>query len=128
MISTTTRTGQALAKQRFGAERVFYLPLDFAFAVRAYLRVLQPAALVLMESELWPRMLQECRQRGTPVAVVNARVSDGSFTRAMKVRLVWGRVLRMAALWLAQSEEDARRLVAMGARAEARAGRRQPEV
>ena len=119
VVSTTTRTGQELAKQRFGAERVFYMPLDFAFAVRAYLRVLQPAALLLMESELWPRLLRECRQFGTPVAVVNARVSDRSFTRAMKVRAVWCRVLRIPALWLAQSEEDARRLVAMGAREEA---------
>jgi 3-deoxy-D-manno-octulosonic-acid transferase len=114
-ISTTTRTGQALARERFGAERVFYYPLDFAWAVRAYLRVLRPAALVLMESELWPRMLHECRRAGVPVAVVNARVSDRSFARGMKVRAVWGRVLRGVNLWLAQSEEDARRLVALGA-------------
>jgi len=119
VVSTTTRTGQALARERFGAERVFYMPLDFAWAVRAYLRVLRPAALVLMESELWPRMLHECERAGVPVAVVNARVSDRSFGRAMKVRGVWARVLRKPSLWLAQSEEDARRLVAMGARAEA---------
>ena len=119
MVSTTTRTGQALARERFGAERVFYMPLDFAGTVRAYMRVLRPAALVLMESELWPRMLHECERAGVPVAVVNARVSDRSFGRAMKVRGVWAQVLRKPSLWLAQSEEDARRLVAMGARAEA---------
>jgi 3-deoxy-D-manno-octulosonic-acid transferase len=114
-ISTTTRTGQALARERFGAERVFYYPLDFALAVRAYLRVLRPAALVLMESELWPRMLHECARAGVPVAVANARVSDRSFARGVKVRWAWGRVLRQVSLWLAQSEEDAQRLVAMGA-------------
>ena len=118
VISTTTRTGQALARERFGAERVFYMPLDFAFAVRAYLLALKPAALILMESELWPRMLYECSHAGVPVAVVNARVSDRSFARAMRVRSVWERVLRRPSLWLAQTEEDARRLVAMGARAE----------
>ncbi len=118
VVSTTTRTGQALARERFGVERVFYVPLDFAFAVRAYLRVLRPAALVLMESELWPRMLHECALLAVPVAVVNARVSDRSFARAMKVPSMWSRVLRMPTLWLAQSEEDARRLVAMGARAD----------
>jgi 3-deoxy-D-manno-octulosonic-acid transferase len=118
VVSTTTRTGQALARERFGAERVFYFPLDFAWAVRAYLRVLNPAALVLMESELWPRMLHECRRAGVPVVVANARVSDRSFARGMKVRAAWGHVLRRVSLWLAQSEEDARRLVAMGARAE----------
>lgn len=118
VVSTTTRTGHALARERFGSERVFYVPLDFAFAVRAYLRVLKPAALVLMESELWPRTLHECARRGVPVAVVNARVSDRSFARAMKVRSVWAYVLRMPTLWHAQSDEDARRLVAMGARAD----------
>jgi 3-deoxy-D-manno-octulosonic-acid transferase len=119
VISTTTKTGQALAKQRFGAERVFYMPLDFAWAVRAYLQVLKPAALVLMESELWPRMLYECQRAGVPVAVANARSSDRSFARGMKVRRIWGRVLRKVSLWLTQSEEDARRFVALGAHADA---------
>jgi 3-deoxy-D-manno-octulosonic-acid transferase len=118
VVSTTTRTGQALARERFGAGRVFYCPLDFAFAVRAFLRVLRPEILVLMESEVWPRMLHEARTMGVPVAVVNARVSDRSFARGMRVRAVWRRVLRGVSLWLAQSEEDARRLVAMGASAE----------
>jgi 3-deoxy-D-manno-octulosonic-acid transferase len=119
VVSTTTATGQALARERFGAERVFYYPLDFAWAVRAYLRALQPRLLVLMESELWPRMLVECRRSGVPVAVANARVSDRSFARAIQVRAVWGKALRMVGLFLAQSEEDARRLVALGARSEA---------
>jgi 3-deoxy-D-manno-octulosonic-acid transferase len=86
--------------------------------VRAYLDAIKPRLLVLMESELWPRMLVECGRAGVPVAVVNARVSDRSFARGMRVRAVWGRVLGMVGLFLAQSEEDAKRLVAMGARAE----------
>jgi 3-deoxy-D-manno-octulosonic-acid transferase len=124
VVSTTTATGQALARERFpvgadGAARVFYYPLDFAWVVRAYLRALRPRLLVLMESELWPRMLIECGRAGVPVAVVNARVSDRSFARGVRVRAVWGHVLRRVDLFLAQSEEDARRLAAMGARAEA---------
>jgi 3-deoxy-D-manno-octulosonic-acid transferase len=122
VVSTTTATGQALARERFGvgsgaanAGRVFYYPLDFAWAVRAYLRVLRPELVVLMESEIWPRMLVECGRRGVPVAIVNARVSDRSFARGVKVRAVGGWVLRRVDLFLAQSEEDARRLVEMGA-------------
>jgi 3-deoxy-D-manno-octulosonic-acid transferase len=118
VVSTTTRTGQALARERFGAERVFYYPLDFAGPVRAWIKALNPGALVLMESELWPRMLHECFTAGIPVIVVNARVSDRSFERAIKVRKWWGPVLRKVDLWLTQSEEDARRLVAMGAQAQ----------
>lgn len=118
VVSTTTATGQALARERFGVGRVFFYPIDFAWAVRAYLRVLQPKMLVLMESELWPRMLVECGRDGIPVAVVNARVSDRSFVRGLKVKAFWGKLLRRVDLFLAQSEEDARRLVAMGAQAD----------
>ncbi len=119
VVSTTTRTGQALARERFGVDRVFYMPLDFAFAVREYLGVVEPAALILMESELWPRMLHECGVRGIPVVVANARMSDRSFTRAMRMQWIWGRVMRKPALWLAQSEDDALRLVVVGVRTEA---------
>jgi 3-deoxy-D-manno-octulosonic-acid transferase len=115
VVSTTTRTGQALARERFGAERVFYFPLDFAFAVRTYLSALKPSALVLMESELWPRTLHECQRNHIPVIVVNARVSDRSFARAMKMKALWGKVLLKVSLWLVQSEDDAKRLIAMGA-------------
>ncbi len=94
------------------------MPLDFAFAVRAYLRALRPAALVLMESELWPRMLHECGQGAVPVVVANARMSDRSFARAQRMQWIWGPILRKPALWLAQSEADALRLVIAGVRTE----------
>jgi 3-deoxy-D-manno-octulosonic-acid transferase len=118
VISTTTRTAQKLARVRFGTERVFYMPLDFAFAVRAYLDALKPAALILMESELWPRMLDECARRSVLVAVANARMSDRSFARAMRMQAVWGRVMRQPRRWIAQTEDDALRLVIVGARRE----------
>jgi 3-deoxy-D-manno-octulosonic-acid transferase len=118
VVSTTTATGQALARERFGAERVFFYPLDLGWAVRAYLKALRPKMLVLMESELWPRMLVECERAGVPVAVVNARVSDRSFARGVRVRALWQRMLRRVALFLVQSDEDAKRLTEMGARAE----------
>lgn len=116
VISTTTRTGQRLARERFGEERVFYFPLDFAFAVRAYLRTLQPEMLVLMETEFWPRMLVECRRAGIAVAVVNARISDRSWPRYLRLRFLWQRLLRGTALVLAQSALDAERLEAIGAK------------
>lgn len=119
VVSTATETGQKLAQERFGAERVFYIPLDFASAWRPFLKALHPEIVVLMESEVWPRMMHECRVRDIPVIVVNARVSDRSFHRSKKVRWIWSRVLRRATLWLTQTEEDARRLVEMGARPEA---------
>ena len=114
VISTTTRTGQTLARQRFGADRVFYFPLDFAFAVRAWLRALRPQMLILLETEFWPRMLSECRRAGVPVCVVNARISDRSWPRYRRLATLWRRILGSISLALAQSELDAERLRALG--------------
>ena len=115
VISTTTRTGQTLARERFGADRVFYFPLDFAWSVRAYLKVLRPKMLVLLETEFWPRLLVECRRAGTPVVVVNARISDRSWPRYKRLRFLWKRVLGNLSLVLAQSELDVERLRVLGA-------------
>ena len=115
VVSTTTRTGQRIARDRFGVNNVFYFPLDFAFAVRAYLRALKPQLLVLLETEFWPRMLRECHKAQIPVAVVNARISDRSWPRYLRLRWFWKRLLNHTALVLAQSEEDAERLMAIGA-------------
>jgi 3-deoxy-D-manno-octulosonic-acid transferase len=115
VVSTTTRAGQQLARQRFGADKVFYFPLDLRFAVRAVLRAVKPQMLVLMESELWPRVLVECERAGIPVAVVNARVSDRSLPRYVALRKLWRPLLAKVRLLLAQTEEDARRWAAIGA-------------
>jgi len=114
VISTTTRTGQALARQRFGEERVYYFPLDFGWAVRAWLRVLRPNLLVLAETEFWPRMLSECRRARIPVAVVNARISDRSWPRYRRLSWIWRPLLGALAVVLAQTELDAERLRALG--------------
>ena len=81
LLSTTTRTGQRLARERTGANQTFYFPLDFPWIVRRYLRVLDPVLLVLVETELWPNLLTACRRAAIPVAVVNGRISDRSLPR-----------------------------------------------
>ena len=114
VLSTTTATGQAMAKQRLIGVAVFFFPLDFAFAIRSYLRLLQPALVILIESELWPRLLTECERRGVPVAVVNARISDRSYPRYMRLRRLWCPLLAKVRLFLAQGEETAERLRRIG--------------
>ena len=71
-ISTTTDTGQALARKRFGDANVFYFPMDFAFAIRPYLRALRPRMVVIAETEFWPNFLRLAHASGARVAVVNA--------------------------------------------------------
>jgi len=118
LVSTTTRTGQVLARERFGADRVFYCPLDLRWAVWAYLNALRPELLVLAETEFWPNLLNGCFRRGVPVAVVNARISDRSWPRYQMLRRLWRPILARLSRVLAQSELDAERLRALGCRAE----------
>ena len=113
-ISTTTRTGQELARERFGAHRVFYCPLDLPWAVRAYVQALRPSVLVLAETEFWPNLLIACFRRRIPVAVVNARISDRSWPRYRRLRWLWRPFLSRLSRVLAQSQTDAERLKAIG--------------
>ncbi|MGI8771225.1 MAG: 3-deoxy-D-manno-octulosonic acid transferase [Acidobacteriaceae bacterium] len=114
IVSTTTRTGQRLAQDRFGAARCFYFPFDLPWVVRRSLSQIKPALLVLTESELWPNMLHCCRRRGIPVLVVNGRISDRSLPRYLALRRFWKSFLQALSLVLAQSEEDARRFIRIG--------------
>jgi 3-deoxy-D-manno-octulosonic-acid transferase len=115
LLSTTTRTGQRLARERTGANHAFYFPLDFPWIVRRYLRVLDPVLLVLVETELWPNLLTACRQNAIPVAVVNGRISDRSLPRYLRLRRQWKGILSGVSIVLAQSQEDVKRLKAIGA-------------
>jgi 3-deoxy-D-manno-octulosonic-acid transferase len=114
LISTTTRTGQALARERFGSNRVFYCPLDLPWAVSAYLNALQPRLFILAETEFWPNLLNGCFRRGVPVAVVNARISDRSWPRYRQARRFFRPLLGRISRVLAQSETDAYRLKTIG--------------
>jgi 3-deoxy-D-manno-octulosonic-acid transferase len=114
-ISTTTDTGQALARKRFGEANVFYFPMDFAFAVRPYLRALRPQMVVIAETEFWPNFIQQAHASGARIAVVNARISDRSWPSYRRFRGLLRRLLVDVDLFLAQTPEDAARLQDIGA-------------
>jgi 3-deoxy-D-manno-octulosonic-acid transferase len=119
IVSTTTATGQAVARSRLTeADRVCYFPFDWGFSARRALDAIRPRAVILMESELWLNFLSECEARGVPVIVANGRVSDRSFARSLKfgffVRRLYGLVTRFAM----QSRLDAERAIELGAPAD----------
>jgi 3-deoxy-D-manno-octulosonic-acid transferase len=116
VVSTTTLTGQRVAREVFKgqAERVFYFPFDWAWSVRRALGAIGPSAVLVMETELWPRFFRECRRRGVPVALVNGRVSEKSFGRYRAIRPFIRRVLADLSFAAAQTEADAARLVRLG--------------
>jgi 3-deoxy-D-manno-octulosonic-acid transferase len=115
VVSTVTDTGQKLARARFGEDKVFYLPLDFEFAIRPFLKWLQPKLVVIAETELWPNFLRLARRSGARIALVNGRISDRSIRGYLRVRPLLRNVLRNVDLFLTQTWEDRKRLVEIGA-------------
>lgn len=119
-VSTTTETGQRLARERLkSASGVFYFPLDSSGAVRRALRGIRPAIVIVMETEIWPNFLREAYEAGVPVVFANARISNRSFARYRRWKFLledfFTEALHYASLFLAQTQEDAARLTEMGA-------------
>ena len=116
VISTTTLTGQAVARERVTeADAVCYFPFDWRFTVRRALDAVQPEIIVLMESELWPNFLLECRKRKIPTIVVNGRISDRSFPRSQKLGVFIRKLYALVTKFLMQSSLDAERAIKLGA-------------
>ncbi len=115
VVSTTTDTGQDLARKRIGENNVFYFPMDFAFAIRSYLRALRPELVVLAETEFWPNFLRLVHASGARIAVVNARISDRSLPRYLRYRWALKKMLAHVDAFLAQTAQDGTRLQAIGA-------------
>lgn len=113
-VSTTTDTGQKLARQRFGEENVFYFPLDFPFAIRPYLNSLRPHLLVIAETEFWPNVLRLACQRGCRIAIVNARISDRSRRGYHLFHCFITHALGHVSVFLAQTQADRQRLMEIG--------------
>jgi 3-deoxy-D-manno-octulosonic-acid transferase len=119
-ISTTTLTGQNLAREIFknDAEKIFYFPFDWGRTVRRTLKALEPKAVLIMETELWPGFLRECERQQIPVVVLNGRLSERSYRRYRLFRGFMSRVLRGVSLAIMQTEADAARLRRLGISAE----------
>ena len=117
LLTHATPTGRATGESLFG-ERVLraYLPYDYRFAVRRFVRHYRPVIGLLMETEIWPNLIDACHARAIPLLLVNARLSARSARRygwlAALVRVSLG---KLAAV-LAQTHADAQRLGQLGAR------------
>jgi len=116
VVSTITLTGQTLARDVFRnqAASVFYFPFDWRWTVRRALTAVNPAVVLIMETELWPNFLRECKTRRIPVALVNGRISRQSYRRYRLIKSFFRRVLSSLSIAVMQSETDAARLEELG--------------
>jgi 3-deoxy-D-manno-octulosonic-acid transferase len=115
VVSTGTPTGGAAARRRLGdVARQVYLPLDWRWSVRRWLRRLRPRCLLVMETELWPNLYRECARAGVPIVLVNGRLS----LRSLRTESWWRRLqhetLAHVRGVLARSQTDAETFMGLG--------------
>jgi 3-deoxy-D-manno-octulosonic-acid transferase len=141
VVSTTTLPGQKLARDRMvkcargpdaiewaspdgkqarselegDCRGVFYFPFDWRFAIKRTLDQIRPVAVIIMETEIWPNFLDECRRRGIATVIANGRLSERSHSRYRLARRFIRRVLRSVTMLLMQTQADQERVILLGA-------------
>jgi len=116
VVSTITPTGARIVRERLAAVAAHrYFPIDLPGPVRRALDAARPHFFIAIETELWPNFLRGLARRRIPAMIANGRISDRSFRRYRRVRWLMRRVLADIIVFAMQSEEDARRIVALGA-------------
>ncbi len=115
LVSTNTVTGQNIAKKVEGVDGTFFVPIDFGWAIRRVLDTLKPRVLVIIETEIWPNLITQTTKRGVPVVFLNGRISPKSFRGYQKIRFFLLGLLKKPAAWGMQSEENAERIISLGA-------------
>jgi 3-deoxy-D-manno-octulosonic-acid transferase len=119
VVSTITPTGARIVTDRLAGVAVHrYFPIDLPGAVGRALAAARPRFFIAIETEIWPNFLRALSRRGVPALIANGRISDRSFRRYLRVRPLMRRVLADVSVFAMQSQEDARRIVALGAPAE----------
>ncbi len=116
VMTTVTPTGASIVADKLhGKVSHRYFPLDLPRAVKRALDAVRPRFFIGMETELWPNFLRALAQRGIPSMVANGRISDRSFRRYGRIRFLTKRMLRDVTVFAMQSDEDARRIIWLGA-------------
>lgn len=117
LVSTVTETGREAVERRLaGIATHCYAPLDFPWVAAKVVRHLKPRLFLFVETELWPNLLRQLGKGGVPTVLVNGRLSSRSFGRYRLIRSFLRQVLGDVSLCLMQSDRDAERIAALGAR------------
>jgi len=113
-VTTTTGTGQAMAKEKAAAyATVAYFPYDLPSSVDSWLDAVNPCAFMIVETEIWPGFVYSCHQRKIPVMSVNARMSPKSFKSYFKFRFFFKEILALFTIIGVQNKSEAERFAAV---------------
>ena len=115
VVSTTTRTGNEMVKKSSKkVDGIFYYPIDLRGVVKKALDAIDPSVYVIVETELWPNMLEETFNRGIPVVLANGRISDKSFAGYKRLGFIIKKMLRCFSFVCVQTLRDAEKIKTLG--------------
>lgn len=115
LLSNVTETGHAIALENRDVDHCIFFPFDFSWAVKRSLSQIKPAAIIIVETEIWPNFNRRAHQLGIPVVLVNGRISDRSYPRYRAVRFLLRPILETFSAFCMQSQADSERIMALGA-------------
>lgn len=115
LITTTSLTGKAEVNRRAPDAATALLPLDLPGIVRRMIAQVEPAIVIVAETELWPNFLEELRRKSIPVLLINGRISDFTYPTYSRFRFLFRPLLEVFSRILVQTQVDAERFVALGA-------------
>lgn len=115
VITTVTKTGKDMASKLTLPVEAYYLPLDLKSIINRVNRKIKPALLVLVETELWPVLIRQLKQRGVKIAIVNGRISNKSVRLYEMFKPLFSSVLQKVDFIMAQTESDSKRFIELGA-------------
>ncbi len=119
VLSTTTYTGQKIARDRFPeADRIMYMPFDTGVCIRNAVKNLKPELFITAETELWPALFFTLHRAGSRIVILNGRISQASHRGYKKIRTIMRKVLAHVDYLAMQTEEDAARIIEIGADSE----------
>jgi 3-deoxy-D-manno-octulosonic-acid transferase len=115
VVSSTTMTGLSMARSLWPSDQVFPSPFDFTLSAKRFIRDVRPDYFILVETDLWPRILKELKKKDVGTALVSARMSGRSFKRLRPIRKFWAKVLGYFDYIAVQTEEDRLKYIELGA-------------
>ncbi|MCG6551586.1 MAG: 3-deoxy-D-manno-octulosonic acid transferase [Candidatus Magnetominusculus sp. LBB02] len=116
VLSTVTDTGQQTAREKLPDDiRIVYVPFDTSAAVSRAIKAVNPRVFIVMETELWPCIIDQMHRRNIPVVILNGRISEKSFKGYRKIRFFMKNVLRNVTLFGMQDAVYSERIIEMGA-------------
>ncbi|CAK4070458.1 lipid IV(A) 3-deoxy-D-manno-octulosonic acid transferase [Vibrio sp. 16] len=114
VVTTTTSTGAEQVEKLADLVEHRYMPIDFSFAVRGFLRSINPSKMLIMETELWPNTLHTVARNGITITVLNARLSEKSYRNYQKVHSLFDMLAKNLSHICCQYQDDADRFEKLG--------------